>query len=208
MTKLIVFDLDDTLYPESSYVLSGYRHVAAHLASISERQQEEIYALMADRFHQFGRQGVFNWIIEQLEQPSSTVSNLVARYRLHEPEIMVSQPIFERLDRLRNHYKLALITNGYPGVQRRKVRALRLEPRFDAVLYSQSQGMAYRKPHPRFFRQVLKRFQTAPHEALMIGDDPIADGQGAASVGIPFHQVASEQQLIHLLDRLLASAQP
>ncbi len=43
--QAVVFDLDDTLYPEVEYVRSGYRVVAAALAG-GERDQSRIYELL------------------------------------------------------------------------------------------------------------------------------------------------------------------
>ena len=37
--QAVVFDLDDTLYPERDYVRSGYRVVARHLAGMLKRDE-------------------------------------------------------------------------------------------------------------------------------------------------------------------------
>ena len=37
----IIFDLDDTLYPERDYVLSGFRAVAQTYAQIHESEEKE-----------------------------------------------------------------------------------------------------------------------------------------------------------------------
>lgn len=41
------------------------------------------------------------------------------------------------------------------------------------------------KPSPEMFRCALDRLGAAPHEAVMIGDNPDTDGAGAAAAGIP-----------------------
>jgi putative hydrolase of the HAD superfamily len=51
------------------------------------------------------------------------------------------------------------------------------------VLISGDLGVA--KPAAAIFRQALARVGVAPAEALMIGDQPLADVAGARAVGIP-----------------------
>lgn len=76
-----------------------------------------------------------------------------------------------------------VITNGDVPLQRRKVRALSLQTRVHAVLFARRHGGE--KPGPAVFRAALAMAQVSPHEAMMIGDHPLADVAGARGVGIP-----------------------
>lgn len=57
-----------------------------------------------------------------------------------------------------------------------------LTPLFDAVALSCEVGCA--KPDPRIFRSALERLGALPDEAVMVGDDLLADVAGALSVGM------------------------
>ena len=62
------------------------------------------------------------------------------------------------------------------------VHDLGLDPLFEDVLSSALIG--YEKPHPEAFRIAL-RAAGEPDEVWMVGDNPVADVQGAEAVGIP-----------------------
>ena len=42
----------------------------------------------------------------------------------------------------------------------------------------------YLKPHPQIFKSALERLGTAPEETVFVGDNPVADIEGAHGVGI------------------------
>ena len=76
------------------------------------------------------------------------------------------------------HY---LLSNNFPeltGI----LRAFGLEAYFAGVILSSQVG--YEKPHPALFRHALQ-LAGHPTHCYMIGDNPVADVQGANSVGMP-----------------------
>lgn len=77
-------------------------------------------------------------------------------------------------------YRLGLISNTHwriPDALREKFDGL-----FDVVTLSYEHG--YAKPHPSIFLETLNRLGVNPNDCLHIGDDPIADIQGARGVGM------------------------
>lgn len=77
-------------------------------------------------------------------------------------------------------YKLGLISNTHWRVS----RSLRQEFRkfFQVVTLSYEHG--YAKPHPSIFIATLTKLRTKASQCLHVGDDPVADMQGAKSVGM------------------------
>ncbi len=57
-----------------------------------------------------------------------------------------------------------------------------LGPHIDGVVSSHSVGR--RKPHRALFERALELAEVAPGEAVMVGDNPVADIRGAAAVGL------------------------
>lgn len=83
---------------------------------------------------------------------------------------------------LRSHYRLGLITNGAPDLQRAKFQKSQLEPYFDVAIVSGEIGIG--KPDPAIFRQALQMLSARPEEAVMIGDSLSRDIAGAHSAGM------------------------
>ena len=88
----------------------------------------------------------------------------------------------ETLEKLKSKYKLALLTNGNPDLQWFKIKATGLEPYFDPIIISGEFGIG--KPDPRIFKFTLQKLGLKPSEVLMIGNNPIADIEGASQANI------------------------
>jgi putative hydrolase of the HAD superfamily len=86
------------------------------------------------------------------------------------------------LETLAPLYRLALITNGAPDIQRDKLVGSGLEGFFSCALVSGEVGAG--KPSPTIFIQALEALGCAPADAVMIGDNPARDVLGANRAGI------------------------
>jgi putative hydrolase of the HAD superfamily len=64
---------------------------------------------------------------------------------------------------------MALITNGHPSLQRRKIEAFGLEPYFDCILIEGEFGCG--KPDERVYHHALNCLQVEPRHAWMVGDN-------------------------------------
>jgi putative hydrolase of the HAD superfamily len=53
---------------------------------------------------------------------------------------------------------------------------------FDVITLSYEHG--YVKPHPSIFMTTLDKLGVTPNQSLHLGDDPIADLQGARNIGM------------------------
>jgi putative hydrolase of the HAD superfamily len=104
---------------------------------------------------------------------------------------------FEMIEELAQKYPLFILTNGFDDIQFVKVEACGLKHCFQEIITSQQVGT--QKPDIKFFEYALRRAGCLAHEAVMVGDHPIADIQGAENAGI---------KSIHLnLNRLDSMAQ-
>lgn len=108
---------------------------------------------------------------------------LDARFRKERATRHEAYPETKRvLNQLRRRYKLGLVTNGTPGVQRFKADRAGLTPFFDTVVVSGDVGS--RKPDAKVFLSALERLGAEPSEAIMIGDRPGTDIEGASRLGM------------------------
>nr|WP_321496415.1 HAD family hydrolase [uncultured Methanolobus sp.] len=192
MIKVIIFDLDNTLYNEYDYVISGFKAVASFLDKEESIDYCAAYSLLLESFVLNGRGNNFDYLCQKLNIDSDITNKLVDVYRKHCPEIILREDIITFLIDLAKKYTLCLLTNGWVVPQKRKVAALKINEYFDSIIYSQQDGLDFAKPHPKYFEHILELYDIEPEEALMIGDDPIADIQGAQNVGMPCFQVTNK----------------
>jgi putative hydrolase of the HAD superfamily len=183
--QAIVFDLDDTLYSERDYVLSGFRAVASWAAVNLGIDEDQGSATLCNLYHQGVRNNTFNqWLaIHQIENPE-VVTKLLDVYREHLPIISPFSESIELLKTLTKSYRIGLVSDGYLQVQQRKWSALGLDPFFDAVVFSDSLGRENWKPSTAPFKLVLERLNIAPELSVYIGDNPRKDFYGARQLGM------------------------
>ena len=62
---IIIFDLDDTLYEELSYVKSGFKEVALKLEINESIKSTESYEFMIDYLEKNGRHFILNALLEK-----------------------------------------------------------------------------------------------------------------------------------------------
>jgi putative hydrolase of the HAD superfamily len=87
------------------------------------------------------------------------------------------------LRQLRQEYRLAILTNGAPDLQREKLHLSGLAGYFEAVFVSGDLGFG--KPDVRVFAAVIDRVGQRAAELVMVGDGLRRDVAGAQQAGIP-----------------------
>ena len=116
----------------------------------------------------------------------------MCRFRRHRPEITLAPEVDAVLRRLRRRYKLGCVTDGWPDVQRRKVRTLGLESAVDTVVYSGDYRREDWKPSAFPFAVCCARLGVWPAEAVSVGDNPERDVRGARRAGITSVRIRRE----------------
>ena len=79
-------------------------------------------------------------------------------------------------------HRLALVTNGAPDVQRKKLSLTSLASLFEVMVISAEIGFG--KPDRRIFETALAALEVAPEDAVMVGDSLPRDVAGAHAAGI------------------------
>lgn len=180
----IIFDLDDTIYPRAQFVHSGFNAVASYVAASWRRERDAaLAALVSGRDR--GREGQeFQLLCEECRLPLSLIPALVAVFRGHSPAIALDPSVRCTLERLRRDgWRLVVLTNGDPDVQRRKVAALGLESLVHGVVYAEEHAPDG-KPDPAAFSVALNQLRVAPSRCLCVGDDLQRDIEGARRAGL------------------------
>lgn len=176
---LYAFDLDDTLYKEADYVVSGYRCVAASISEECEMPADDIAAfLLAHRPRGF-EDAIAKYGIKRL-----SVADMDEIYRAHVPDIQLVEGAHRLLEALKAAgHTLVLITDGSSRRQRAKIAALGIEGFFDDIIISGETGADKTTPVPW---QRAERLLTEADDAtewhsgqyrrcIYIGDNPTKD---------------------------------
>jgi len=191
--RALIFDLDDTLYPERSYVESGFRAVAGLLAERTGGDHDDYFAFMSKALANDGRGRIFDDLMTQYPnlQGHTSVGELVEHYRHHRPVIQCYPGVEKLLHRLRQTYRLAIVTDGLGVMQRRKVQALKLVKLVDEIIYCWE--LKAPKPDTAGFERAMERLQSNPNHTIVIGDRPDHDLQAAIAIGCRCIRIRSDR---------------
>lgn len=214
MTGLIVFDLDDTLYLERDYVLSGLVSVGDWLA-----REHAIAGFAATAWHHFEsgrRDTIFDAALADLGVIASPafIAELVDVYRTHPPCIALQPDAAAWLAEPPAGTALALLTDGPCASQSRKIAALGLDAgHLWPVVMNDAWGPGYRKPHPRGFDHLQRSHGLSGADCVYVADNAAKDFITPRRLGWRTIQVARPGRLHtalpltpdHAADRVIAS---
>lgn len=173
---ILIFDLDDTLYDESSFVTSGLDAVARHGEDAYGWNAGRSLDFMLDVLEREGRGRVFDRWLESHEQWSKTrVAECVNIYRHHRPNLELFPAARLVLDRYRGQVPLYLVTDGHKIVQKNKVDALGLSPEFRRVLITHRFGIRHAKPSIHCFELIRQAEGCRWADMVYVGDNPSKD---------------------------------
>lgn len=185
MKRVFIFDLDDTLYDERTYVASGFRAVAKHLADRFQLDEESCFSLMDEHLKHFGRGRVFDTVLEHFKRYSRRLVNeCVSVYRSHTPVLELLPDAARCLDRLKGQ-PLYIVTDGNKHVQFQKLQALKLYAGYGIrkCYITRRYGVSNEKPSPYCFMDICRKEQIHPNKAVYVGDNPIKDFVGIKPLG-------------------------
>lgn len=183
--RLVIFDLDDTLYSEKQYVLSGFKAVSLFVAEKYDINKEKFYQSLLETFERGIRGNNFDVVLKKFNlYKKQLVLELIKVYRMHKPKLKLYQEVLQVLKELKKNYKLALLTDGYAKVQRKKVKALNIKRLFDIIVFSDDYGRKKWRPHTHTYNIILKKLNIKPQETVCVGDNPKKDFVGARKLGI------------------------
>jgi putative hydrolase of the HAD superfamily len=185
MIRAVVFDMDDTLYPEREYLLGGYRAVAEWGAAHFGIPLPD-GAMSLKRLIQKGvEERLFNhWLAHYDLDTEERAVELVHVFREHAPALRPFPQVPPLLAALSQKYLLGLVSDGYLKTQQGKLAAVGLASFFSAIVFSDSFGREAWKPSTIPFSAVLYELGVQASEAVYVADNAIKDFYGARQLGI------------------------
>ena len=200
-TTIYVFDLDDTLYPEGDYVVSGYKHIISHLTSHLKFGNAAAKDILLNDIDPLTCQPL-QTIIQNFGLNDAILESLIWMYRLHHPDIELPVETRHVIETLRNKgAQVAIITDGRSISQRLKINALGL---IDVPAYV-SEEYAGGKPSPVMFKALMSDFPNLNY--IYVGDNPHKDFVAPKKLGwktIGLSKYAKDEHLDNLntLDKI------
>ena len=211
MKKIIIFDLDDTLFSEYHWVYSGLQHCAEIVSQKYDLEKGLVFENFINGFDKRGRGKVFRTSLQELDIDESEIEDLFQflfyRYRTHKPRIELFPGVMEALRQLKAHgCGLGVLTDGVLSAQINKVEALGLNKIMDGIIYTEVFGEEGRKPSILPFI-TMKQFFSAGGEYYYAGDYPEKDFEGAKLAGYQTIMISDEHN-VKRLDRLTRLQKP
>ncbi|HEX4984481.1 MAG TPA: HAD family hydrolase [Burkholderiales bacterium] len=181
---VIIFDLDDTLYDERTYVESGFRAVASFGAARFGWNKAASIRFMLDTLEHEGRGAVFDrWLENSGRYSNSLVQECIRVYRNHQPRLHLYREARTLLPTL-SRYPLYIVTDGHKVVQQKKVEGLRIERRFRHIFITHRYGVRHEKPSTYCFERIRLRERCEWEDMIYIGDNPAKDFVNLNSLGV------------------------
>lgn len=196
--KVVVFDLDDTLYKEVDYLKSAYHEIADFVEKDSSNH--DVYDKMIAWW--VAGENVFGNMISNCHL-DVTVDDLLEIYRKHQPQICLDEATRRILNQLRQTCQLGIISDGRSLTQRNKIMAMGLSEFFDWPDIYISDEVGYLKTVPYSFEKITERYPDC--EYMYVGDNPAKDFLVPNSLGWITVCLLDNGQNIHPQDFTLAS---
>lgn len=193
--RVVVFDLDDTLYKEVDYLKSAYREIASLVYPTLKsdfKEQDEVYRWMRLNYQQ--GKNVFDELM-RYGVPFDK-QELLRIYREHKPTIGLSDGAIEVLEALKKEgHIIGLITDGRSLTQRNKIEALELGKFIESSLVLISEETGYSKPSLESYRYVMHRYPESNY--VYVGDNPWKDFYAPNQLGWMTICLKSDGRNIH-----------
>jgi putative hydrolase of the HAD superfamily len=189
---ILIFDLDDTLYDERTYVMSGFAAVAAMLHERFGWPESASLAAMKRELASHGRGAVFDRLLESRGVLSRKLVQIcIKTYRHHRPAIQLYPAASRLLPKLAG--PLYLVTDGHKIAQHSKVKALSLDRWFRKCFITHRYGVRNAKPSPHCFGLIARREQAGWRDLVYVGDNPAKDFVGLTPLGVTTVRVLTGQ---------------
>lgn len=172
---VLVLDLDDTLYKEADYVLSGINHIVDLLQKTKKLDIKEKLL----NFYKKNPKGDFlEFSCHLVNLPLSTKESLLWAYRTHYPTISLEYETQKWLEQCEQEYHaITILTDGRAITQRLKIAALGLS-HIPAYVSEEWDSI---KPDQKRFLAIQKRWPDMQY--IYIADNPKKDFIAPNSLG-------------------------
>lgn len=184
MIKALLFDLDNTLIDRqkafTEMLFRTYRKYYTDENYINTLVKD---TLIFDDGGRIERIDAFNMLINKYNIKEFSALEFSNNWKKESGSVVyLFDDVIPTLTKLKDKYKLAIVTNGDYESQKRKLDSINLYDLLDYTLISSEIGI--RKPDPRIFKYACKKMNLNENECVYIGDSYSRDIVGAINAGL------------------------
>lgn len=185
--NLVAFDLDYTLYDESSYYRAAFKEMSLHLERKDICKSGLAYKLMCETLDDYGTtRPLLKFALENIGVYTKELEEVF--FRIYKTVAADIEAYDDALDFIAFLHKkdipMAIITNGVAEAQRNKLRLLDIESYFKYICYASEHGKERQKPSVFPFQKVCERFNIDPQSMIYIADNPEIDFIGVKALDV------------------------
>lgn len=197
MKKAVLFDLDNTLYdyePVHKKALDAVFNILRKEVKITREEFGKLYKISKAEIHRelSGTASAHNRVLyfqRLIEKTHNTIEpdKILRLYNTYWDtslrNMKLKKGVLQVLKKLKEEkIKTGIVTDLTTDIQLKKISRLGITDYVDFLVSSEEAGRE--KPNPAMFLLVLNKMRVLPEDALMVGDNPDKDIEGANSVGI------------------------
>ena len=194
--KMIVFDIDDTLYLRSEPYLRAYRELLRdryHLDEekliranhVNKEEQFNLYAKGSISFEEMTIQRTIRTFRDMgVELSREEAAHFEETYSGYQKELTLFPAFRDLLEELTGRgIALGILTNGLSDRQRKKLTAMHADHYFPEAHVMASADVGIIKPGAGIFQAFEQKTGRAPDQLWMVGDSYESDIAGALGAG-------------------------
>jgi len=207
MPKIIIFDLDGTLY-KSPEIAKHFADAAYHaLSKLKNIEVEEAQRLIEEKREELkkecGSPVPYTLTLKTFGLPIERWHEENVAYFDPRDYLKKDERLKQSLGKLKEHYRLAILTNNNTIQTERILEALGLEDLFEKIFTYNSFKLL--KPDPQFFQRAAENMGVEPEECCFVGDRYNVDLNPAKGLGMQIYEVKGPEDIYHLPDQLCTS---
>lgn len=172
-SKIIIFDLDDTLYDSRIFTEQGFINISVHLSKILKIKKNIIYKDLI-KFSKIDKKKTINLILNKYKLPKKYLFTCIKIYRYSKKNLYLYNDAKLLLRHLSDK-NLYLVTDGNKLVQRLKIKSLKLKKYFKKMLITNEYGLKFNKPSIYCFKKIANLEKVSLENLIYIGDNPNKD---------------------------------
>jgi len=180
-SKVLIFDLDDTLYPEIDFFNEGLQSVAEFIETKYELPKDEVLIDLQKLYTAHGRNFLFNTWTDNNRLPKRLIREMVSVYRQHPIKLSIPDDNLAAISNFAgNKY---LVTDGNKIVQKNKINSFGLSKILKKCFITNQYGIQFQKPSLYCFDLIRQRENVDWSDLVYVGDNPSKDFVSLNSVG-------------------------
>jgi putative hydrolase of the HAD superfamily len=185
--KGVIFDMGNTIYDKKVYIDGAFQEIIRHLSRTYYLNYRNTLSLFRRIWKV--KTAHYEFLLDNLLtvlglHSPQLMEFLLNVYYHHKSKIKPYPGVVRMLDALKKRYKLAILTDGNPVMQRNKIWMLGIEDKFDVIVYTAEYPEKCLKPDPFCYRMVIDKLGVKFSEVVYVADNPCEDFVGAKQMGI------------------------